>query len=183
MTPLSLRAALALTLGAAAGAAALACEDTAGPARATNGPAVSADAGPVEPVAPDGRFNGSLDHGVKIMTHPQRPVDIVSLNVYIDSKGGDGLVAGHPAKSFVDWHTHPGPTMVIVTGGTLTMHHADDCDHVETYGPGSVFFAPEGIHLASNDGPTDIILRGTFFLPPGAPPTVLEPAEFTACGL
>ena len=183
MTSLSLRATLALALGAAAGTAALACEDTAGPAHATGGVAISADEAPVAPVAPDGRFNGSLDHGVKIMTHPQRPVDIVSLNVYIDSKDGDGQVAGHTAKSFVDWHTHPGPTMVIVSGGTLTMHHADNCNHVETYGPGSVFFAPEGIHLASNDGATDVILRATFFLPKGAAPTVLQPAEFTACGL
>lgn len=180
MTSLSLRATLALALGAAAGAAALACEDTAGPAQAANRPAISADAAPLP--ATDGAFIGNLDHGIKIMTHPERPVKVVSANVYIDGDG-DGLVAGKAAKSFVDWHTHPGPTMVIVTGGTLTMHHAGDCDHVETYPAGSIFFAPEGIHLASNDSGTDIILRGTFFLPEGAAPTVFEPAEFTACGL
>ncbi|HET9605034.1 MAG TPA: hypothetical protein VFO96_12145 [Gemmatimonadales bacterium] len=180
MPSLSLRAALALGLTAAAGAAALACENTAGPAEAKNAPAISADVAPAP--APDGAFIGNLDHGIKIMTHPQRPVKVVSANVYIDGDG-DGLVAGKPAKSFVDWHTHPGPTMVIVTGGTLTMHHASDCNHTETYPAGSVFFAPEGIHLASNDSGTDIILRGTFFLPEGAAPTVFEPAEFTACGL
>ena len=179
MPALSLRAALA-GLTVAVGAAALACEDTAGPAGARNAPAISADVAP--PPAPDGAFTATLDHGIKIMTHPQHPLKVVSANVYIDGDG-DGLVAGKAAKSFVDWHTHPGPTMVIVSGGTLTMHHADNCDHVESYPAGSVFMAPEGTHLAENKSGTDIILRGTFFLPEGAAPTVFAPAEFTACGL
>ena len=129
MPALSLRAALA-GLTVAVGAAALACEDTAAPAGASNAPAISADVAP--PPAPDGAFTATLDHGIKIMTHPQHPLKVVSANVYIDGDG-DGLVAGKAAKSFVDGHTHPGPTMVIVSGGTLTMHHADNCDHVESY--------------------------------------------------
>ena len=82
MASLSLRATLALGLGAVAGAAALACEDTAGPAQAANRPAISADVALLP--ATDGAFIGNLDHGIKIMTHPQRPVKVVSANVYID---------------------------------------------------------------------------------------------------
>ncbi|HET6578545.1 MAG TPA: hypothetical protein VFG66_09485 [Gemmatimonadales bacterium] len=181
MTKLPLRAALALGLGGLVGALALACEDTAGPARAASPPAASAVVA-ADP-APDGAFTGIRQHGFKIETDPRSPVKIVSANVYLDSKDGDGQVAGHPAKSFVDWHTHPGPTMVIVAGGTLTMHHAHDCNRIEHFRPGAVFFAPKGVHLAANDGPTDIVLRATFFLPPDAPPTVLKPDAFTACGL
>lgn len=172
----SLRAVLALSLVAGAGAVALACKDTTAPATIASGPVLDVTAATL-----GAAFTGNLDKGVKIMTHPQRPVKIVSTNVLLDGSDADNEVAGVTAGHIVDWHTHPGPTMGIVTGGTLAIYHADNCQ-VDHYAPGDVFFAPEGIHLAANEGATDIVVRVTFFLPADAPPTVLEPAEFTACG-
>lgn len=176
MTSRSLRAVLVLSLGAA-GALAVACKDSTGPANAASGPMLD-----VTSATLSGPFAGTLDHGVKIMTHPQKPVKIVSTNVLLDGSDADNQVGGVTAGHIVDWHTHPGPTMGIVSGGTLAIYHADNCQ-VDHYAPGDVFFAPEGIHLAANEGSTDIVVRVTFFLPADAPaPTVLEPESFTACG-
>ena len=135
--------------------------------------------GPVLGASPPAR--GTLDPGVKIKTHPNQPIDVVAAEVRLDGTG-DGMVDGVAAGTFVDWHTHPGPTIVIVTGSTLSLYHADGCMKHE-YAPGDAFVAPDGIHLARNETGADIVLRATFLLPVGAPPTVLEPAAFTACGL
>ena len=172
------RVAFAAALGIASATVFAACSDTAGPDESSENasPATASAA-----VAPSGPIRGTKVKGIRINTHPNRRVDVVSLDVRLDGDG-DGLVNGIPASSYVDWHTHPGPTVVIVTGGTLTMNHAKSCEK-GLFAPGSVFLAPEHVHLASNDSGTDIVLRATFFLPEGAPPTVLMPPEFTACGL
>lgn len=155
-----------------------ACSETAGPTD-TGEQAVAASAGAAH--ASSGPVRGTRTEGVMIKTHPRRRMDVVSADVRVDGDG-DGLVDGMPAKSYVDWHTHPGPTVVIVTGGTLTMNHSSDCRKI-LYGPNSVFVPPEEIHLASNESGTDIVLRATFFLPEGAPPTMFMPEEYSACGL
>jgi hypothetical protein len=58
------------------------------------------------------------------------------------------------------WHSHPGPSLVIVKSGTLSAYHAPDCKPMD-YGPGSPngsTFIDEGhdLHMVRNNSTTDI---------------------------
>ena len=169
-----------------AGAVAIACNEGVGPESAS-GAHVASPATPalaVGDIPVNVTARGKLDPGVRIMTHPNRPIDVVSALVRLDGDG-DGLVNGSPASDRVRWHTHPGPTIVVVTGGegaAVTLYHAGSCAQ-DVRNVGDAFVPPVDIHSAWNESGTDVILRATFLLPVGAPPTVPEPPEFTACGL
>ena len=169
-----------------AGALAIACNEAVGPDTAPGGRGASLSTVATAAIqVPDNvTARGTLNPGVRIMTHPNRPIDVVSALIRLDGDG-DGLVNGNPAPDHVRWHTHPGPTMGVVTGGAgaaMTLYHAGSCaQHV--YAVGDAFVPPVGTHSAWNKSGTDLILRATFLLPVGAPPTVFAPAEFTDCGL
>lgn len=182
---LHLKMTAALTLAAAA-LVVVACNESVEPEAASGGRGPSlADAGvTASAITDNGTVRGTLDPGVRIMTHPNRPIDVVSALIRLDGDG-DGLVNGLSAPDHVRWHTHPGPTMGVVTGGegaAVTLYHAGSCA-THTYDVGDAFVPPEGAHSAWNESGTDLILRATFLLPVGSPPTVFEPAEFTDCGL
>lgn len=175
-------AGLTLLLG---GLLAVACSDSVAPEPTSDGPAVNVNGiAPVVSVPVDGNVRGTLEPGVKIKTHPNRPVDVVSALIRLDGDG-DTMVNGASAPTHVRWHTHPGPTIVVVTGApgaALSLYHAGSCaKHV--YNTGDAFVAPDGIHSAWNESGADIVLRATLLLPVGAQPTILEPDSFTDCGL
>jgi quercetin dioxygenase-like cupin family protein len=62
------------------------------------------------------------------------------------------------------WHFHPGPTYVIVVAGTASLYEANDPTCMaHTYGPGEGFVEQAGdIHIARNEGTTNVILLVTF---------------------
>ena len=58
------------------------------------------------------------------------------------------------------WHSHPGPSLVIVKSGTLSVYHGPSCTK-EDYGPGlpsGSTFIDEGhdLHMVRNNSATDI---------------------------
>ena len=56
-------------------------------------------------------------------------------------------VGGHSG-----WHSHPGPAIVIVKSGELTIQQAKDCSSA-TYTAGQVAIEPAGhVHIARNTG-------------------------------
>ena len=66
-----------------------------------------------------------------------------------------------PGGSF-GWHSHPGPSLVIVNAGTLSVYHAPDCV-AEDFGPTSPngsTFVDQGhdLHMVRNNGavPADV---------------------------
>jgi quercetin dioxygenase-like cupin family protein len=69
------------------------------------------------------------------------------------------------------WHTHPGVVVVVVKAGTLTFYSADDptCTGID-YDAGEAF-VDEGhghVHIARNEGATNLELYATYFeVPPG----------------
>lgn len=69
-----------------------------------------------------------------------------------------------PGKSS-GWHTHPGPAFVIVLTGTVTRYVVGDngtCTSA-TYTAGQGFVeAPGIVHIARNEGTTDVTLQATF---------------------
>ena len=73
-------------------------------------------------------------------------------------------VGGHSG-----WHAHPGPAIVIVKSGELTIDQAEDCSS-RAYTAGTVAVEPAGhVHRARNTGTTTLELWITFLdVPVGA---------------
>jgi hypothetical protein len=103
-------------------------------------------------------------------------------------------IVAAPGASF-GWHSHPGPTVVTVLRGTLSLYHAgvedddedaDDKDEGEEeeegncaqridFGPGTSFSnLPPEIHLARNNGTEELVIYAFYFVPKTSPPVALR---------
>jgi quercetin dioxygenase-like cupin family protein len=98
----------------------------------------------------------------------RRPSDVAVQQVTIAPGGSTG------------WHSHPGPAIVIVKSGALTLYDDDDprCKGT-TYAAGKVFI-DEGYghgHIVRNEGTTSAELYVTFLdMPVGAEPRIDVPS-------
>ena len=140
--------AAALVFSSLGGAAAGA---TAGPTPAASGPSITPLAAALVP--------GPIDIDRKGRSNV--------VTVRIDFKAGDST----------GWHSHPGPVLVQVVSGAVTLRHAANghC-HSDVVRAGHGFFeTPGAIHVADNRGPDPAVLYATFVLKPGAPPEVNAP--------
>jgi hypothetical protein len=108
-----------------------------------------------------GNFAGGIDATAKTDTDPGNATDFWQLR--ISAKGStdvhilENVIA--PGGTF-GWHSHPGPSLVIVKSGTLSVYHAPDCTP-EDFGPGSPngsTFVDQGhdLHMVRNNSTTDI---------------------------
>jgi quercetin dioxygenase-like cupin family protein len=93
--------------------------------------------------------------------------------VHLTTKGAIDVaqqrIVATPGATF-GWHSHPGPTVVTVLSGTLTLYHATDCTHGIAYRAGQSFSnLPHEIHLARNEGSTDLVIYASYFVPADAP--------------
>ena len=75
------------------------------------------------------------------------------------------------------WHSHPGPSLVIVKSGTLTFYEAEDptcTGHVHSVGDA---YIDEGtdIHVARNETDQEAVVIVTRLVPEGAPSRVDQP--------
>jgi len=81
------------------------------------------------------------------------------------------------AGGTTDWHGHPGPSVVVMTVGTIRVIEPASGGGCTTadYTAGQVFFHSEGAHTFLNPGtsPTEFLV--TYIAPPG-PLLVHEPA-------
>jgi quercetin dioxygenase-like cupin family protein len=101
---------------------------------------------------------GTLEGHFKIkLQDSSRPGDAAIVQV-------TQAVGGHSG-----WHAHPGPAVVIVKSGELTIQQAKDCSST-TYTAGQVAIEPAGhVHIARNTGTTTLELWITFLdVPVGA---------------
>ena len=68
-------------------------------------------------------------------------------------------------------HSHPGPALVVVKDGTLTLYDGDDrrC-RPHRYGPGQAFVDEGGghVHIARNETSHSVQVLVTFIVPKGA---------------
>ncbi len=95
----------------------------------------------------------------------RHPSNVVS--VRIDFRPGDTT----------GWHPHPGPVLVQVVSGALTLRHAAHgrcLSQVVRAGHG-FFETPGAVHVAENPRPAPAVLYATFVLPPKAGPEVSAP--------
>ena len=83
-------------------------------------------------------------------------------------------VVAKPGATF-GWHTHPGLTTVTVASGTLTLYHAENCTHGIDYPAGQSFSnLSREVHLAKNNGSTDLVVFAVYFVPARTPPLELR---------
>jgi quercetin dioxygenase-like cupin family protein len=108
---------------------------------------------------------GTLEAGDKIKNNNLKltvrtDIDVVTQTITIGAGGHTG------------WHSHPGPVFVTITAGAMTFYDGDDptCAPV-VYPTGSTFIDEGGghVHIARNEGTTNLVLYATYLLPVGAP--------------
>jgi len=101
--------------------------------------------------------------GIKLAT--RGPIDVATVHVTFQSGGSTG------------WHVHPGPALVTVKTGQLTLHRAKGC-RSRTFSAGQTFleYGPEDVNLTRNETAAVTETVVTFLLPVGAPITVDAPA-------
>ena len=102
----------------------------------------------------------------------------------IDTKGESDLFVLEnriiPGGTF-GWHSHPGPSLVIVKSGALTLYLAADpscTGQVVTAGSGFVDNGGD-VHLVRNEGSVDTVVIVTSLVPRGAARRIDEAAPST----
>lgn len=102
-------------------------------------------------------LNIHSDAGIKLKT--KKPLDFVTQQITIAPGGTTG------------WHSHPGPVLVTIKSGALTVVYASDpsCGG-RTYSAGQSFVdrGDENVHTALNLGTTPVEFWATYLVP-GAP--------------
>jgi hypothetical protein len=101
--------------------------------------------------------------GIKLAA--RGPIDVATVQVTFQPGGSTG------------WHVHPGPALVTVTAGQLTLHRAKGC-RSRTFSAGQTFLelGPRDVNLTRNETAAVTETVVTFLLPVGAPITVDAPA-------
>lgn len=134
------------------------------PARATPPSGVSVT--PLAPVAQFDEINANAmieSWGAKIKTKGLSDLHIVEVTI---QPGGT-----------IGWHSHLGPSFVIVKSGTATLYQGDDPTCTPYVLPaGSSLFEPGGdVHLVRNEGSVPLVNVVIQLLPTGAPRLISEP--------
>jgi quercetin dioxygenase-like cupin family protein len=82
-----------------------------------------------------------------------------------------------PGGSF-GWHSHPGPSIVVIKSGELTLYHGDDPSCTPTRVPAGSGFVDDGgdIHLVRNEGSVETIVYVTSLVPKGAVRRIDQPS-------
>jgi quercetin dioxygenase-like cupin family protein len=81
----------------------------------------------------------------------------------------------------IGWHTHPGPVIVTVASGALSIINASDCVH-RVYAAGKAFIDPGqgNVHVGFNETDGETVVYATFLdVPAGQPATI--PADNPGC--
>ncbi len=81
------------------------------------------------------------------------------------------------------WHSHPGPSLIIVKAGTITFYRADDptCSP-QIYQAGDALVDPgNSVHVGRNEGTVDVVVIVTRLVPDGAATRIDQPNPGT-CG-
>ena len=76
-----------------------------------------------------------------------------------------------PVGAHSGWHTHPGPSMITVTSGELTVYEADNCTTPTVYHAGESFtdLGCGDVHLIRNEGTVCAVNVVVQIVPAGQP--------------
>ena len=137
--------------------------------------------GVTNPLLVIGNFAGGIDATAKTDIDPGTATDF--WQVRISAKGAtdvhilENVIA--PGGTF-GWHSHPGPSLVTVKSGTLSVYQAPDCTP-EDFGPGSPngsTFVDQGhdLHMVRNNSTTVVAdVYVVSFVPAGFQRRIDEP--------
>jgi hypothetical protein len=94
-----------------------------------------------------GTFAGGIDAKAKPATNARNTTDLWQIRItakgWTDVHILENIIA--PGGTF-GWHSHPGPSLVIVKSGTLSVYHTPDCKPND-YGP----LTPNGTAFVDKD--------------------------------
>jgi quercetin dioxygenase-like cupin family protein len=134
-----------------------------------------------------GSFDPSERINLKMQAHVAGKVDTVQVHDAADVVFSQITI--QPGAS-IGWHSHPGPAVVVVQQGTLTIYDGEDptCTG-RRYGPGEggaafVDLGQGHVHNAANEGTTVVSVYVTYFdVPPGEVPLnlVANQGDFPSC--
>jgi quercetin dioxygenase-like cupin family protein len=138
--------------------------------------ATLAAAGIAASVVVAGNARKSDPQGVHItpLSHATIPsrVNVATAGIAFSTRGPRDMlvtkIVVDPGGTF-GWHMHPGPVLVAVSKGTLTLYHPHGSMCMRsTVGAGSGFVEPGGdVHLGRNEGSTPVELNAIFLAPTG----------------
>ncbi len=76
------------------------------------------------------------------------------------------------------WHSHPGPSLVIVKSGTATFYLSDDPSCTPRVVPAGSGFVDEGadVHVVRNEGSVDLVTVVVSLIPAGATRRIDQPS-------
>ena len=76
------------------------------------------------------------------------------------------------------WHSHPGPSIVVIQSGALTLYRGDDpACAPQVFAAGAGFVDHGGdVHVVRNEGSVDAVVYVTSFVPHSAPRRIDAPA-------
>jgi quercetin dioxygenase-like cupin family protein len=149
------------TVSALACAAVIALVGTASPAQARPDDGGGLRATPAPPPVVELLSRGSVAKPFRVRAHgieldADRRIDVAVAHLTFQPSGSTG------------WHRHPGPTVVTITTGELTI--TDNKCRSRTYQAGDTFVEPgPPRHVAVNTADTTTETIVTFFVPRGAP--------------
>ncbi len=108
------------------------------------------------------------------------PVRLDTAGIEMQTRGArDGLMARleFGANGTTGWHTHPGPVIVQVASGTLTLRFPTRTGCKEqSFGPGTGFIETGGQIHEATAGSEPVVVFATFLAKPGTT-SFLVPAE------
>jgi quercetin dioxygenase-like cupin family protein len=126
-----------------------------------------------------GRFN-DINATAKTDIDPGRATDFWRIRIKADDPTDVHIVENviHPGGTF-GWHSHPGPSLVVIKAGTLSVYHPPDCTP-QDFGPASALgstFVDDGhdLHMVRNNGTVDADVYVVSFVPAGFPRRIDEP--------
>ena len=97
----------------------------------------------------------------------------------IDTKGASDLYVLQNTVipgGTLGWHSHPGPSLVIVVSGTATYYRAEDCTTPHVFQAPSQFVDNgSDVHLLRNEGNVNLVVVVVRLVPEGAAPRIDEP--------
>ena len=81
------------------------------------------------------------------------------------------------------WHSHPGPSLIVVKSGEITFYRADDptCTPDLRRAGDAIIDEGSSAHVGRNEGTVEVVVIVTRFLPAGADTRIDEPAP-QSCG-
>jgi len=89
-----------------------------------------------------------------------------------------------PVGAHTGWHTHPGPSLVTVTAGTITAYEASDptcTPHVYNTGDSFTDVGCGDVHLLRNEGPVCAVTIAVQIIPAGQPRRIDVPQAPANC--